>query len=61
MTTEVKEKESKVTPKQKSNTMNILEHLNGFRGTLAVLVVMQHSTKYLKIRGDFVISCDLGL
>jgi len=41
--------------------MDILQHLNGFRGVLAILVLAQHATKYLKIRGDYLMTLDLGM
>ena len=43
------------------NRKNFVDHLNGFRGLLAVSVLMQHGTKYLPLKGDYVISCDLGI
>ncbi len=35
-------------------------HLNGFRGLLAISVLLQHGTKYMHLKGDYVISCDIG-
>ena len=45
---------------QERDHKNHVNHLNGFRGLLAVSVLLQHGTKYLHLKGDYVISCDLG-
>jgi len=42
------------------NPKNYLNHLNGFRGILAVSVLLQHATRYMSLNGDYLITLDLG-